>query len=96
MAADKPTAAVDDRASETVDYITAHELGHGVYITHHQPDTGGGTDNCIMRYIFDEIDTHKRSANDDAAAWAAMTIPDTFCNDAPDTCRNDTQVTDAP
>lgn len=95
QAADNPTASPDDRAGEVVNTIIAHELSHGVYVTHHTP-TGGGTTNCLMRYFFNEINTFKKSANDDAAGWAAMTIPSDMCNAAPDNCRSEVQVTDAP
>ena len=93
--ADNPTSSPDSRASEVVSTIIAHELSHGVYTTHHIP-VGGGTTNCIMRYFFSEIDTHKQSANNDAVAWAAMVIPNDMCNATPDNCRNEVQVTDAP
>jgi len=75
---------------------TAHELGHGVSIPHHSP-VGGGADNCIMRYIFNEINTHKKSANNDGPAWMAMTIPNSFCTDPdPDNCKDTVDVSDAP
>jgi len=96
MIADKPTAAASDRKGETVDCVIAHELGHGVSIPHHNP-VGGGADNCIMRYFFNEINTHKKSANNDAPAWMAMTIPNSFCgNTDPDNCRDTVDVSDAP
>lgn len=95
QAADNPTSSPDDRADECVDYVIAHELSHGVYVTHHTPTDSGAT-NCLMRYIFTEIDTYKKSAGDDASAWAAMTIPDDMCNTAPDNCRNEIQTTDVP
>lgn len=93
--ADNPTSSPDSRASEVLNTIIAHELSHGVYATHHIP-VGGGTTNCVMRYFFSEIDTHKQSANNDAVAWAAMVIPNDMCNSAPDNCRDEVQVTDAP
>jgi hypothetical protein len=95
QAADNPTSSPDDRADECVDYVTAHELNHGVYVTHHTPEDGGVT-NCLTRNILTDINTYKKSAGDDATAWAAMTIPDDMCDTAPDNCRSEVQVTDAP
>jgi len=93
---DNPTASTNDRADECVAHVTAHELSHGVYVTHHFPSTGGGATNCIMRYTFNEINLHKKSVNDDAPAWAVMVIPDDLDNLAPDNCRSEVQVSDTP
>ena len=34
------------------------------------------------------------TANNDAPAWMAMTIPDKFCNDGGDHCKDDVRVKD--
>jgi hypothetical protein len=52
-----------------------------------------------MRYFFNAIDANKKilpGNPGNAVGWAAMTIPNTFQNNAPDTCRGDVQVTDVP
>lgn len=92
MTNDKPTLSKKDRAEEAVAYIIAHELSHGVNVSHHAPDVYAGEDNCIMRYIFPAIYTFKKSNLDDAENWDKMTIPNGMC----DRCRKLLKVTDSP
>jgi len=95
MASENPTGSPDDRANEEIAHIIAHELGHGIYVTHHAPDNGGEA-NCIMRYTFNQIFQFGQRGANDPVGWAAMTIPTGMCNAAPDTCRAEVQVSDAP
>lgn len=72
-------------------YIIAHELGHGVHVSHHSP-TGSGDPNCVMKYIFNEIS----AATGNLASWNALTIPNTFTNLAPSNgnCKDKVDVSD--
>lgn len=92
MLADMPPGATMSHAANVLRMVITHELGHGVAVSHHSPETSGGDPGCAMRYVFDDID----AAMDDAAEWDALEFGYLFCTSpSPDYCRSKVKVDDS-